>query len=143
VIRDDYELDIKHSTHSSVQGEIFQVALTPDGKRISLPVGLLSAWKDPGDEVKYRPHWKAHLFLVDTYEYDSATRVTVRSDRDRHQWQLRGIEVSPGPLPPYDPALPRATGEVLLLNGLCAKPLWVQVHHGRVEGNLQLDPRDQ
>ena len=137
-IRDDYKLVIRHSSPASVHGEILQVAKIAAGDHIAQTVGQLSAWSDPGDDDTYRPHWKAHLFLIDNYEYDAQAQVTVTpSLMERHHWTRYGIEVNPQALPPYSPDLPRAVAESLLRSGLCTQPLWVQVHHYQLQSHLE------
>ena len=119
-IQDDYELLVRHSSLASIHGEILQVATTPAADRISQSIGQLSAWKDPGDDDTYRPHWKAHLFLIDKYEYDAQAQVTVTPGlMERHHWKRYGVEVNPQALPPYSRDLPRAVAEMLLRSGLC------------------------
>jgi len=138
-VRDDYELELKHATPSSIQGLVFHVTRTPAGERISQEVGSLSAWEDPGDYDAYRPHWKVMLFLISTYEYDAKAQVTVTpGGMERHSWsQWHGIEVSPNALPPYHPELPCALAEVLLRAGYCSKPLWVELHHCRFVSHIE------
>ena len=136
-IRDDYKLVIRQSSPSSIHGEILQVANIAADNHIAQTVGQLSAWTDPGDDDSHLPHWKAHLFLIDRYEYDAQTQVTVTPTlMERHHWKRYGIEVSPQALPPYSPDLPRAVAESLLRSGLCTQPLWVQVHHYQLQSHL-------